>query len=155
MKIALIILPLFISLNLFAQTTKTNGKTGIKGASVFQLADDTANLSPLEKAEIIGKQLRREYYKKSYQVGAYSFKEVHFETAKEALMTSEGEFKALSRNEINKLDAWFENHSVEAVIQMQLEVSYMGGTGLEDNYIFIPTESYEPVLVINRFYYAE
>lgn len=155
MKIALIILPLFLSLNLFAQTSETDKKTGIKGSSVFQLADNTAKLSPLEKAEIIGKQLRREYYKKNYQVGAYNYKEVHFETAKEALLTSEGEFKALNRKEINKLDVWFENHSVESVVQMQLEVSYMGGLGLEENYIFIPTESYKPVLVINRFYYSE
>ncbi len=137
------------------KSMKIGDSMGVSGSSVYQLLGKTENRSDFEVAEAVGKQIRRDYYLKSYQIDAYDYKEISIEKAALKLKTSEGEFKALSKNEIAKIDKWFEDHSVKKIIMMNLETNYMSGTGLEQNFIYIPTERYEPVLVINRFYYAE
>lgn len=144
------------------ESLKTNlnsrkiGDNGIVSDSrVYTFVGSTKGKSTLQQAEAVGKQLRHEYYTESYQVDGYSYKESTLTEVKKLLATSEGDFTKLSSKELSDLDGWYENHSVKAVVIMNLETNYMSGTGLEQNMIFIPTESYEPVLVVRRFYYAE
>lgn len=128
---------------------------GISYSSVYELVGNTDGKKTLEVAEAVGKQIRREYYQQKYSVESHSYRELSFKAVEKSLKHSEGDFVALKNSEISKIERWFEDHSVEAIVEMSLETSYMSGTGLEQNYIFIPTEKYEPVLVIKRFYYAE
>lgn len=137
------------------KSMKIGDKAGIGESTVYSLIGNTNNRSDFEVAEAVGKQIRRDYYQRNYQIDGYDYSEVSYRQAVLKLTTSEGEFKAISKTEVNKLDKWFEDHSIAKVIKMNLETNYMSGTGLEENFIFIPTERYEPVLVINRFYYAE
>lgn len=137
------------------KSIKSTDNIEITGSSIYTLVDNAVKFSILEKAEAVGKQLRREYYQKSYTVENYSYKKVTLGAALSLLQKNEGEFQKLHPSEINKLEAWFEDHSVAAVVRMNLESNYMSGTGLENNFIFIPTESEEPILVLKRFYYSE
>lgn len=134
---------------------KTKESSIVTDSTEFTFVGETKGLGYTQLAEAIGKQIRREYYAQNYRVAGHSYKEVTFREARLSLAKSEGDFTALKKSELIKLDRWFEDHSVKAVMQMDLETEYMSGTGLESNFIFIPTESYAPVLVVRKFFYAE
>lgn len=116
---------------------------------------NTKGLKTLELAELVGKQIRREYYQQNYKVEAYDYKEVRFQVVESDLSRKDGEFPGLSKKEMNKIERWLEDHSVAAIVKMNLTSEYMSGTGMESNYIFLPVESYEPILVVRKFFYAE
>ena len=146
----------------WSQAPKTNlnsikigDRTEIANSRVYQITGNSAKANNLEVAEAVGKQIRHEYYKQNYQVDRQLYREISASKAESLLATSEGEFKALAKKDLDKISEWFENHQVAAVVQMNLITNYMSGTGVEDNFIYIPTDKSEPVLVINRFTYSE
>ena len=134
---------------------KVGDRTEIPDSRVYQFMGDSSKASTIEKGEAVGKQLRHEYYKKNYQVDRVLYREVSIREALKLLQTPEGEFKGLSASDIEKIESWVENKSVGKVVQMNLITNYMSGTAVEDNFIFLPTESYDFILVVNRFTYAE
>lgn len=134
---------------------KIGDRTEIANSRVYQLLGNATKANNIEIAEAVGKQIRREYYQQNYQVDRIFYREIEARKAERFLATSEGEFKALSEEDLGRLTEWFENYKVAAVVQMNLVTNYMSGTGVEDNFIYIPTEKSEPILVINRFIYAE
>ncbi len=133
----------------------TSEKIKIKTASIFNIIGSPEKFARVESAEAVGKNIRREYYQMGYLIGDYVYTEVSMETAEKALRDATAEFKSLTRKEIDQLSLWIEDKMVDKVYKMDLEVEYMGGTAIEENYIYLPSASYDSVLVITKRIYAE
>lgn len=137
------------------KATKTNDYSVVSDSREYTFSGETKGVKTLALAEVVGKQIRREYYQDNYEVEGFNYEEVTYKNARLDLSKKDGEFPGLSKEDLASLDRWFEDHSVAAVVRMDLTTEYMSGTGMESNYIFIPSEAYEPILVVKKFVYAE
>ena len=134
---------------------KIGDKTEVPNSRAYQFTSYGVKANNIELAEAVGKQIRHEYYEKNYQVDRVLYRETSTSAAEALLSKSEGEFKAFAKKDLAKLNAWLKKFKVASVVQMNLITNYMSGTGVEDNFIYIPADKSAPVLVVTRFTYSE
>ncbi len=128
---------------------------GARRAKTYALPEAPARVSVQEFAEAVGRAVRHSWHKRGYSIEAKSFSRSNLTDAERALSTPTAEYQVLSKRELGALASWIEDKKVRSVVVMNLELDYRGGTGLVEEWIFIPSEPYDPALVVTRTTYAE
>ena len=119
----------------------------IEGATTASTADDII-------AEV-GKRIRQTYHIRGFDIHGYSHEQSSMQTALTELQEKTGEFPGLSKHEQSAIQTWATKRAVERAERIDLNVNYMGGTGLETIYLFIPKMPAVEVLAIRAFWYSE
>ncbi len=140
-----------------AKVTVINGEVvnEISIANAYKLSGNLKGLNATVVADLVAKKIRQERYQLKYSIDSKKFSEVSMNQAFKELAQVNGESKALTSKELSALRSWNEDKSVSKVFVLNLFLSQQGGSSIEQVYIFVPTESYDSILTINRNVYEE
>lgn len=126
----------------------------IEAAELYAISGRSSRTSATAIFAEVGKRIRQDYYRRSYEVDGYSPVTSTPQVAVQELLASKGEWGGMSADDEAALQAWIRDHRVQEAQIVGLSTNYMSGTVLEDLYYFL-SETEDVVLVIRAFWYAE
>ncbi len=133
----------------------TGSLDGLEHSEVYTLVGVTGETTADEIIEEVGKRIRQNLYRQKLEVRGYSGGWVDRDEALRLLREAKGEYPGISAEDEAKITKWLAEMKVERIEAVSIETNYMGGTGLEDVYIFVPVLPATEVLVIRAYWYSE
>ena len=127
----------------------------VESTEVYAIEGTTTASTAEDIIVELGKRIRQTYHIRGFDIHGYSHEQSSMQTALTELQEKTGEFPGLSKDEQSAIQTWATKHAVERVERLDLNVNYMGGTGLETIYLFIPKMPAVEVLAVRAFWYSE
>lgn len=164
MKLKVAISTIFILFSVTAQSAITasfdrrqtmDDTQDIPHAEIYSITGADQTTVPSMIADEIGKRIRQNYYRRYTDVYSFGRHASSLDEAKADLAFASGSFEGLDSNSLSAIDSWASEHNASSVVLLTLEISQMGGTGLERIYLFIPNGAAQSALAVRKFWYAE
>ena len=127
----------------------------VASAEIYAINGATSADTPDDIISEIGKRIRQTYHIEGSEIRGYSHEQSSLKIALAELRDKIGEFPGLLAEEEIAIQTWATQRDVQRVERLDLSVNYMGGTGLETIYLFIPKMPATEALAIRAFWYRE
>ncbi len=141
--------------NAAIQARAIDSLNDVESTEIYAIEGATSANTPEDIIAEIGKRIRQTYHIRGFDIDGYSHEPSAQQTALIELQEKTGEFPGLSKDEQSAIQTWATQRDVQRVERLDLSVNYMGGTGLETIYLFIPKMPATEVLAVRAFWYRE